>query len=770
MTMHQPQAPDLISLLQQQTGLRSAQIEQTIALLEGGATVPFIARYRKEATGELDEVQIRLVEERLAYHQELDERRRTVLKSIEEQGQLTAELHARILACQQKTELEDLYLPFKPKRRTKATIAREQGLAPLAEKIFGATGAALDLDALARPFVDPQAGVADCAAALCGAGYILAEGFADSAAARALVRELTWEQGVFRSQPARGKEGTVSKYEMYYDFSEALKQVPSHRMLAMRRGEKEEILRLQIDPPTEEILRRLNLLLLPAQTPCRDWLGAVVADAYARLIEPSIEVELRLQAKQQADAEAIRIFAENLRNLLLAAPAGSRRVLGVDPGLRTGSKLAVVDETGRFLAHATIYPHTGAGRVDRAQEELLRLIDSHRVTMVAIGNGTAGREMEQFVRACLKEKADRIPVVMVSEAGASVYSASAIAREEFPELDLTVRGAISIARRLQDPLAELVKVDPKSIGVGQYQHDVNQLALKKALDQVVESCVNYVGVDLNTASAALLGFVSGIGESLARAIVRYRDEQGVFVSRAQLLKVPRFGAKAFEQAAGFLRIRNGAQPLDNTAVHPERYGLVERMAADAVVDVATLITQPGLLEKVDLTRYLGDDVGLPTLRDILTELKKPGRDPRATFVTAGFRADVMTIGDLQDGMTLNGVVTNVAAFGAFVDIGVHQDGLVHVSQLADRFIKDPNDVVRVGQQVQVRVVAVDIQRKRISLTMRSGDVKAETAAEVRRTGQEQGHKKPLAKSSEALPQGTGALAAALKQSGFRVRR
>jgi len=760
---------DMIALLREDTSLAASSIKQTVALLEEGATVPFIARYRKEATGELDEVQIRLIEERLAYHKELDERRRTIVKTISEQGKLTPELQARILACRQKTELEDLYLPYKPKRRTKATIAREQGLDPLARQLLSATGATVDLPQLAVAFVNAEKGVDDITTALQGAGHIVAEQFADTAEARALVRELTWEQGIFRSQPARGKEGAVSKYEMYYDFSEPLKQIPSHRMLAMRRGEKEEFLRLQIEAPEEEILGRLAQLLVPKGSACREWLVAVIGDAYARLIAPSIEVELRLLAKQNADEEAIRVFAENLRNLLLAAPAGSSRVLGVDPGLRTGSKLATVDETGRFLDHATIYPHTGGGRASSAGKDLLQLVDKYGIQMVAIGNGTAGREMEQFVRAALKEAGKKIPVVMVSEAGASVYSASDIAREEFPDLDLTVRGAISIARRLQDPLAELVKVDPKSIGVGQYQHDVSQNALKKSLDQVVESCVNYVGVDLNTASWALLGFVSGIGENLAKGIVRYRDEQGAFATRKQLLKVPRFGQKAFEQAAGFLRIRQGSEPLDNTAVHPERYPLVAIMAKDAGIDVPTLISRPELLDRIDLKAYVREDVGLPTLRDIVAELKKPGRDPRETFVVAGFRDDVTGMEDLKEGMSLGGIVTNVAAFGAFVDIGVHQDGLVHVSQLADRFIKNPADVVKVGQQVQVRILEVDIQRKRISLTMRSGEVTAEKHLDMR-SNKDAARQVPQHKQKSSAPAGQTNLAAALEKSGFRVNR
>ena len=747
--------------LMTETGLKDVQVRQTVALLEEGATVPFIARYRKEVTGELDEVQIRLLQERLVYHKDLNERRQTILKSIDEQGKLTAELRQKIETVQQKTELEDLYLPFKPKRRTKASIAKERGLAPLAELLLAATAAGQSPELLAETYVNPEHEIVDVAAALAGAGHILAERFADSAEARSIVRELTWQQGLFRSQPARGKEGSVSKYEMYYDFSEPLRQIPSHRMLAMRRGEKEEVLRLSVAAPEEDLLARLGRLLIPVNTPYRHWLQLVVADAYQRLLAPSIEVELRLQAKKSADEEAIRVFAENLRNLLLAAPAGSYRVLGVDPGLRTGSKLATVDATGRFQDHVTIYPHAGRGRIEPAKVDLLRLLEGQQVEMVAIGNGTAGREMDQFVRQALKDAGKKLPVVMVSESGASVYSASDIAREEFPDLDLTIRGAISIARRLQDPLAELVKVDPKSIGVGQYQHDVSQSALKKSLDEVVESCVNYVGVDLNTASWALLSFVSGIGATLAKAIVRQRDELGGFESRKQLLDVPRFGKKAFEQAAGFLRVRSSQQPLDNTAVHPERYKLVGQMAADQGVAVAKLISEPSLLAQIDLQQYVGENIGLPTLGDIVTELKKPGRDPRESFVTASFREDVMEVRDLKEGMALNGVVTNVAAFGAFVDIGVHQDGLVHVSQLADRFVKDPNAVVKVGQQVQVRVLSIDLQRQRIGLTMRSG----EQPSDIKR---QPTHKNPQTKQAATKPPTD--LAAAFAKSGFKVKK
>jgi protein Tex len=756
---------DFIKILVEETGLQQNQVSQTVNLLEEGSTVPFIARYRKEATGELDEVQIRLLQERLNYFKELDDRRQTILKSIEDQGKLSPELKTQILNCRQKTDLEDLYLPYKPKRRTKATIAKEQGLEPLVDLIFLATTTQSELESLASAFVDADNDVPDTGVALTGAGYILAERFSDEAKARAAVRDLTWDRGMFCSQPARGKEGTVSKYEMYYDFSEALRDIPSHRMLAMRRGEKEDVLRLQIDAPEDQIMATLYQLLIPVDHPFSGWLQQVTGDAYQRLLAPSIEVELRLQAKKKADDDAIQVFAENLRNLLLAAPAGSHRVLGVDPGLRTGSKLAAVDGTGRFLEHTTIYPHTGGGRVESAERDLIRLVKAHQIEMIAIGNGTAGREMDQFVRQSLKQNDIKCAVVMVSEAGASVYSASDIAREEFPDLDLTVRGAISIARRLQDPLAELVKVDPKSIGVGQYQHDVSQTALKKSLGEVVESCVNFVGVDLNTASWALLSYVSGISETVAKGMTRMRDEQGAFSQRKQLLKVPRFGPKAFEQAAGFLRIRDAEQPLDNTSVHPERYSLVEQMAKDSGVTLKQLISDPTLLDKIDLQHYVAGDVGLPTLRDIHAELKKPGRDPRETFVSTSFREDVMEVSDLKEGMTLNGVVTNVAAFGAFVDIGVHQDGLVHISQLADRFVKDPNQVVKVGQQVQVRVLSVDQQRKRIGLTMRQGkqedDVQS-TAPTRPKTVQKKVKQQPQAVVTN--------LAAALEKSGFKVKK
>ena len=721
MKLSDEQARALIGYIIEATGLRPFQVEHTVGLLQEGATVPFIARYRKEQTGELDEVQIREVEEQFTYFSELEERKVTVLKSIEEQGKLTPELRGCIEASRQKTEVEDLYLPFKPKRRTKATIARERGLEPLADIIAAQELSGGVPEEAALPFVNPAKEVPDAAAALDGAGHILAERLSDNADARAVVRRLTKEQGIMTARVASGYKDQVTKFEMYYDFQEPLKAIPSHRMLAMRRGEKEEILYLSISAPVEQILAALKSRLILGASIFAPLLERVAEDAYKRLIAPSIEVELRLESKERADEAAIQIFARNLRELLLAPPAGGKRVLGIDPGFRTGSKLAAVDATGRFLEHVTIYPHIGEARVPLARQELLRVVADNDVEMIAVGNGTAGREMEIFVKETLAAAGKTLPVVSVSEAGASVYSASEIAREEFAELDLTVRGAISIARRLQDPLGELVKVDPKSIGVGQYQHDVNQGMLKRSLDGVVESCVNYVGVDLNTASWALLAYVSGVGPALAKAITRYRDENGSFTSRKALLKVPRFGAKAFEQSAGFLRISGGKHPLDNSAVHPERYKLVETMAADLGVSLAGLTADPALVSRINLKNYVSEGVGLPTLSDIIEELKKPGRDPRSQFQTASFRDDIREIGDLKEGMILQGAVTNVTAFGAFVDIGVHQDGLVHISHLAGRYVKDPNDVVRAGQVVKVKVLSADPQRKRIALSIKEAE-------------------------------------------------
>lgn len=750
----------IVGFIVEETGMKESQVFNTVELLQEGATVPFIARYRKERTGELDEVAIRTIEERLLYFTELEERKAVILKSIEEQGKLTPELTIRIEASRQKTEVEDLYLPYKPKRRTKATIARERGLEPLADLISAQDVTTGTPEDVAFPFIDLEKGVPDTAAALEGACHILAERLADDADARAFIRRLTGEEGVFSSRVTADKKAAVTKFEMYYDYQEPLKQIPSHRMLAMRRGEKEEVLLLSILAPVDLILSGLKNRLITGTSIFVHLLGTVADDAYKRLIATSIEAELRLDAKKLADEAAIKVFAQNLRNLLLAPPAGMKRVLGIDPGLRTGSKLAVVDATGRFLEHVTIYPHTGEGRIPQARKELLRLIAEHGVEMVAIGNGTAGREMEQFTKETLAEAGKQVPVVMVNEAGASIYSASDNAREEFPTLDLTVRGAISIARRLQDPLAELVKIDPKSIGVGQYQHDVDQRALQRALDDVVESCVNFVGVDLNTASYALLSYVSGLGQSLAKAIVAYRDQNGPFPGRRELMKVSRFGAKAFEQSAGFLRIRNGSCPLDNTAVHPESYSLVEKMAADLGVSLLELVADPSLAVRIDLNRYVTDKVGLPTLRDILEELKKPGRDPRREFVTAEFRDDIKELSDLKEGMVLQGVVTNVTAFGAFVDVGVHQDGLVHVSHLSRRFIKDPNDAVRVGDLVNVKILAVDTARKRISLSIKETEPGGERQEPQRR----ERPVKPADTGGGGLDMGK------LERAGFRVTK
>jgi uncharacterized protein len=711
----------IIDYIFEVTGLKRFQVENCVELLLGDSTVPFIARYRKELTGELDEVQIRNVEEQLQYFVELEERKLTILKSIDEQGKLTPDLGQRIESSRKKNELEDLYLPFKPKRRTKAIIARERGLEPLADIVAAQELISGTPEAVAESFVNPERGVPDTSAALEGAGHILAERLSDDADAREMARRLTAEQGIISSRVAADKKDQVSKFEMYYDYQEPLKSVPSHRMLAMRRGEKEEVLYLSISAPQDEILAGLGKRLLKGVSIFTPLLEGVVQDAYKRLIAPSIEVELRLASKERADEGAIAVFAQNLRNLLLSPPAGGKRVLGIDPGFRTGSKLAAIDATGRFCEHVTIYPHVGEGRLPQARQDLLRLVEKHDIEMIAIGNGTAGREMELFARETLAGAGRHIGVVSVSEAGASVYSASEIAREEFPELDLTVRGAISIGRRLQDPLGELVKIDPKSIGVGQYQHDVNQSMLKKALDGVVESCVNYVGVDLNTASWALLSYVSGVGPSLAKAIVKYRDENGAFSSRKELLNVPRLGNKAFEQAAGFLRIRDGLHPLDNSAVHPERYKLVETMAADTGVPLEKLLADQALIARIDLKRYLTDSVGMPTLTDILAELRKPGLDPRSQFQSAAFRDDIRGITDLAEGMILQGIVTNVTAFGAFVDIGVHQDGLVHISHLASRYVKNPHDAVKAGQLVKVKVLSADAQRKRISLSIKEAE-------------------------------------------------
>jgi uncharacterized protein len=719
--MHQRLPRPVIShsLVQQvatELSLTPRQVAGALALFDEGNTLPFIARYRKEATGALDEVQLRDVRDRADYLRELADRRTAILKSVEEQGKLTPELTAKIEAAATKQALEDLYLPFKPKRRTRATIARERGLEPLADAIWSGMVSDANATAAAGGYVSEERGVPNAPDALQGARDILAERVAEDAAVRSWVRDTTRAAGVLRASAASGKEKEVSKFQDYYDFSEKLGTLPSHRVLAIRRGEAEGFLVWTIAAPVDEIVARLEGEVVKGRT-AREQLKLVAADAYKRLLAPSIEVELRLELKARADEEAIAIFGMNLEQLLLAPPAGSRIVIGLDPGFRTGVKVAAVSRTGAVEATDTWYLH----QPENFAAQLERLLARTGAELIAIGNGTASRETEALVRETLARSEHRgaTTVVVVNEAGASVYSASDVAREELPELDVSIRGAVSIARRLQDPLAELVKIDPKSIGVGQYQHDVNQPRLKKRLDETVTSVVNRVGVEVNTASPSLLSYVAGVGPTLAQGIVKARDARGGFTARADLADVPRLGAKAFQQAAGFLRVRDGAHPLDATAVHPERYALVERMAAESGVPVAALLANDVKLDAIDLTRYVTDDVGLPTLRDIVAELRKPGRDPRKSFEPPKFRSDVSEPKHLREGMVLEGVVTNIVAFGAFVDIGVHQDGLVHVSQLADKFVRDPAEVVRVGDRVTARVMSVDLDRGRIALSMRS---------------------------------------------------
>ncbi len=699
--------------------LQPRQVAATLALFDEGNTLPFVARYRKEATGGLDETELRAIQERSEYLRELSERRAAIRKSIDEQGKLTPELSARLDAVTTKQQLEDLYLPFKPKRRTRAIIARERGLEPLADAIWsGALGDAA-ARAAATGYVGAERDVPGVDEALAGARDILSERVADDAEHRGWVRDLTRRKGSVSARVAAGREKEISKFQDYYDFSESLGTIPSHRVLAIRRGEEETVLAWSIAAPVEEIHAGLYARVLRGRR-AEEQLRLVAADAYKRLLALSIEVELRLELKTRADEEAIVIFGRNLEQLLLAAPAGERIVIGLDPGFRTGVKVAAVSRTGAVL-------HTDAWMLhqpDRFTASLLRVVQASGAELVAIGNGTASRETETLVRQTLRDARLASPpqVVVVSEAGASVYSASELAVAELPGLDVSLRGAVSIARRLQDPLAELVKIDPKSIGVGQYQHDVNQPRLKKRLEDIVVSVVNRVGVEVNTASVALLSYVSGVGPALAENIVKARDARGGFESRRALLEVPRLGAKAFEQAAGFLRVRGGGHPLDASAVHPERYALVERMAKDAGVSLPELMADDARLESIELGRYVSEEVGLPTLRDIVRELRKPGRDPRASFEAPAFRDDLTEPRDLLEGMSLEGVVTNIVAFGAFVDVGVHQDGLVHVSQLADRYVSDPNQVVAVGQRVRVRVLSVDLPRNRIALTMKTASV------------------------------------------------
>ena len=703
-----------IDTISRQMNLEGTQIESVAQLLEDGATVPFIARYRKEVTGSLDEVAVSAIRDRLNQLQELDSRRDTILKSMQQHGHLTDDLKAQVLAAETMTLLEDIYLPFKPKRRTKATIAREKGLEPLALAIFAQAGA--DPETLAADYVDTKKAVESVDAALTGARDIMAEMINEDQQARSRVRDLFFEKAVISSRVVAGKEEEGAKYKDYFQWEEAVAKAPSHRILAMRRAEKEDILSLSIAPPPELAIAIMEDLFVTGDGPDAEQVRLAAHDAYKRLLSRSMETEVRLAVKTRADAEAIRVFADNLRQLLLASPLGAKRVMGIDPGFRTGCKVVCLDRQGKLLHCDTIYPHGSQRQATAAAQIVQTLCRQFGIEAVAVGNGTAGRETQAFVEATID--ADSVSVIMVNESGASVYSASEIARQEFPDHDLTVRGAVSIGRRLIDPLSELVKIDPKSIGVGQYQHDVDQFALKAALDDVVVSCVNGVGVDVNRASVQLLTYVSGLGPQLAKNIVAHRDEHGAFTSRDTLKQVKRLGPKAFEQCAGFLRIKSGDNPLDASAVHPESYAVVQTMADDLGCSVTDLIKDASLRKRIDLNRYVSDTVGLPTLTDILDELAKPGRDPREPFEHFAFDANVASIQDLQPGMRLPGIVTNVTNFGAFVDVGVHQDGLVHISELCDRFVKTPADVVSVQQKVSVVVLEVDLPRKRISLSMR----------------------------------------------------
>ncbi|WP_306214671.1 Tex family protein [Actinoplanes sp. RD1] len=711
----------------QELGVREGQVTAAVELLDGGATVPFIARYRKEVTGTLDDQQLRALEERLGYLRELEERRTAVLESIRSQGKLDDALEAQILAAESKARLEDIYLPFKPKRRTRAQIAREAGLAPLADLLLADPGK--DPRAEAAAFVDGDKGVADAAAALEGARAILIERFAEDADLIGELRERMWTRGRLVAKVREGKETDGAKFSDYFDFAEPYTKLPSHRILAMFRGEKEEVLDLTMEPTADEADAPSFEAAIAGRNGIADqgrpgdrWLADTVRWAWRTRILIHLGADLRVRLWQAAEDEAVRVFAANLRDLLLAAPAGTRTTMGLDPGFRTGVKVAVVDSTGKCVATSTIYPHVPQNKWDASIHTLAQLAQQHHVDLIAIGNGTASRETDKLAADLIKRHPElKLTKVMVSEAGASVYSASAYASQELPGMDVSLRGAVSIARRLQDPLAELVKIDPRSIGVGQYQHDLSEVKLSRSLDAVVEDCVNAVGVDVNTASAPLLTRVSGIGAGLAENIVLHRDQNGPFKNRSEIKKVARLGPKAFEQCAGFLRIPDGDDPLDASSVHPESYPVVRTILASAGADLRTAMGNSPLLKAIRPEQFVTDTVGLPTVTDILKELEKPGRDPRPAFTTATFAEGVEKIADLQPGMVLEGVVTNVAAFGAFVDIGVHQDGLVHVSALADRFVSDPREVVKSGDVVKVRVVDVDEARKRISLTMRLTD-------------------------------------------------
>ena len=711
---------DYINIIATQLNLGARQVEKTIELLEQGATVPFIARYRKEATGNLNEVMIAAIRDMLLKLKEIDKRRESIIQSIEQQGKMTDELREKLLKALTMTELEDLYMPYKPKRKTRASMAIEKGLQPLAEELMKQYEC--DIETLAERYINPEKGVNNTEEALAGARDIIAEQVSENLQARNKVRNIFRRTAMLASKVARGKEEDATKYKSWFDWKENAMRAPSHRILALFRGEDEGMLSVKIQPDEEsqavEALERQFVHGSAARPACQasEQVSLAVKDSYKRLLAPQVETEFRNILKEKADKEAIKVFAENLRQLLLAAPLGQKRTLAIDPGFRTGCKVVCLDAQGQLIHNETIYPFTSVREERAAVSKLEALVEAFKIEAIAIGNGTAGRETEEIVQRCRFK--NKVIAIMVSESGASVYSASEVARREFPDYDVTVRGAVSIGRRLMDPLSELVKIDPKSIGVGQYQHDVDQKMLAACLQDTVESCVNSVGVELNTASAELLSYVSGIGPSLASKIVDYRNRNGAFADRRELMKVERLGEKAFEQCAGFLRVRESKNPLDRSAVHPERYALVQKMATGVGATVEQLMKDKELRNKIDIKQFVTDDCGLPTLQDIMKELEKPGLDPRAKFEVFEFDKNVSRIEDLQEGMVLPGIVTNITAFGCFVDVGVHQDGLVHISQMANRRVNDPSEVVHLHQHVQVRVLEVDLDRHRISLSLK----------------------------------------------------
>jgi len=734
--MEQENLARWVDLISKEINLPIKNVSAVAQLLADGATIPFISRYRKEMTGSMDEVIVANIRDRIEQLRELDKRRESVISSIEKQDKLSPELLSAIVMAQTMAELEDIYLPYRPKRKTRASVAKEKGLEPLARQLFELEQ--INPEEISKSFIDIEKGVSTAQEALEGARDIIAEWISENPETRKNIRELFWSEGIIESRVFKTKENEGQKFKDYFEWSEPIAKTPSHRLLAMRRGEKEGILALDIYPPEEMALHSMEQQYIAKENAAGDQVKLAIKDCYKRLLRPSLETEVRMETKMKADEEAIKVFASNLKELLLAAPLGQKNVLALDPGFRTGCKVVCLDRQGKLLHHDVIYPHEPQRESAKSASLIKLLCDRYDIEAIAIGNGTASRETESFVKSI--ELPHKIIVVVVNESGASVYSASDVAREEFPDKDVTVRGAVSIGRRLMDPLAELVKIDPKSIGVGQYQHDVEQTKLKQGLDDVVMSCVNSVGVEVNTASKELLSYVSGLSPSLAKNIVEYRNQNGPFKDRESLMQVNRLGEKVFEQAAGFLRIHNAAHPLDSSAVHPESYPIVEQMASDLGCTVKDLMSSVELRAQLDLKKYVTEKVGLPTLNDILKELEKPGRDPRQVFEVFNFTDGIYSIKDLKIGMTLPGIVTNVTNFGAFVDIGVHQDGLVHISHLSDRFVKDPKEVVAVQQKVTVTVVEVDVERKRIGLSMKS-DPFAEQAAPLPKQKQTTQHHK-----------------------------